>query len=613
MSSLAAPADTATAAASDSTPCWNGGGTTCASTDPQVTLYATSSGDTSACTFTATIDWGDKTAKTVQNYPGGPDGSTDASFVHDYHAPGTYTIAWSTAVASGNNCGGDSGTLQFTLQTPCQAGGSIPAVPDAATCSGSLAITSPAVDSIIALTDKKYLPTQPTASQRVPADRYLVVKGTAKCAGPVDLTALPGAAKPAAAKVTSGAWSAEVPLPPVNPKDPGPGLAKDTGSFTLTAAGTGCGTTSSTVTLLDLAVSSPGEGTSWAITTAPAMPEFNAKAQVIGDPADFSTLAMAWTLDLRGKYKDRSGWHTYPQTLITGTETGPETPWNPPSNSPIVGGIARLSVSASLPGVLDEPVRSEPRWINIPGRNPLPAAVNEKVVGLDATNAPTIEHLFCWESGGRGVSYPQFNSAANQGEPAFTDIPADWKPNPPVLQPKYGAPPAGIGIAQLDPAQFSGQQWDWTRNVSGGVTMYRQDLAAAGKLRGLEQARLNSELTAAYTLVNKTRKAHHMAPLPVPNPATVPAEPSYAGVAGVTADAITRYNTGVGWNLFYFNYQYIVSANDLSVETVGSLRWIAQDGKWKPSGNVHQAATLTKNPKWNPKYVAIVEGCTPPQ
>jgi len=84
------------------------------SSDPHVTLEAVSTGDTSSCTFTATIDWGDKTAKTVQSYPGGGNGSVDATFVHDYSGRGTFTISWSIALDTGS-CGVTSGTLQFTL------------------------------------------------------------------------------------------------------------------------------------------------------------------------------------------------------------------------------------------------------------------------------------------------------------------------------------------------------------------------------------------------------------------------------------------------------------------------------------------------------------------
>jgi hypothetical protein len=439
---------------------------------------------------------------------------------------------------------------------------------------------------------------QPGPNDRAPAQQNLKVAGTTSCAGPVTINGI-------SAPVSGGTWNAELPITALGP-------------LTLTASASGCGQVSNTVTLINLKITSPAENQNEPITVVPAMPALGATVSVAGFPGDTSGVSFGWTLDLRGLYRTRSGWVTYPQTRITGSETGTKTPWNPPQ-TPITGGVGRLSVTATLPGVLDNPVQSFPRWINLPGTNPPNASVNTEVAALDAANADTIEHIFCWESGGHGISYPQFNPAANADEPAFTDVPADWPTNPPVLQPHYGAPPAGIGIAQLDPAAFPGQQWDWTQNVSGGVAEYQRDLTAAQALRQDEQARLDNERHMALTLVNAARAAHNP-PLPPITVAReiVPAEAATYPVPPVTADAITRYNTGTRWSTYYFSYHYLASADNLHVLTQGTRQWVTQDGRWQSiaqwlaGGGIHVARAWRVNPSWEPKYVGQVTGCTPP-
>ncbi len=81
------------------------------------------------------------------------------------------------------------------------------------------------------------------------------------------------------------------------------------------------------------------------------------------------------------------------------------------------------------------------------------------------------------------------------------------------MQPNFGAPPAGIGLTQLDPASFPEQQWNWKENVAGGVQVYQDGLAAAQQLRTNEQARLDGERNKALKLVNDTRAAQNP-PLP---------------------------------------------------------------------------------------------------
>ncbi|HEY3605926.1 MAG TPA: Ig domain-containing protein, partial [Pseudonocardiaceae bacterium] len=93
--------------------CVFAGITTCDSTDPTAEVLFVSQGDTSACTFTSNIDWGDGSAVQVENFTGGPDG-TRWPFDHTYTTPGTYTINLNDVVDSGN-CTFGSGSVQFTL------------------------------------------------------------------------------------------------------------------------------------------------------------------------------------------------------------------------------------------------------------------------------------------------------------------------------------------------------------------------------------------------------------------------------------------------------------------------------------------------------------------
>lgn len=96
--------------------------TTCASTDPTIEVQWTSYGDTTGCTFSSTLDWGDGTS-TSGTATGGPSGSTPFAS-HSYKSAGTYTITWTGSVLSGG-CEFLPATGQFTLDAPgngCPAG-----------------------------------------------------------------------------------------------------------------------------------------------------------------------------------------------------------------------------------------------------------------------------------------------------------------------------------------------------------------------------------------------------------------------------------------------------------------------------------------------------------
>ncbi len=109
--------DASLAASGDAKPCFYTF-PDCTSSDPHAGFEVTSDGDTSACTFQTTVDWGDNTPSTTQTYPGGADGSVLATFDHAYADPGVYSLSVTNETTVGT-CGnfGDV-TFQFTL-TAC--------------------------------------------------------------------------------------------------------------------------------------------------------------------------------------------------------------------------------------------------------------------------------------------------------------------------------------------------------------------------------------------------------------------------------------------------------------------------------------------------------------
>ena len=295
----------------------------------------------------------------------------------------------------------------------------------AGTC--GLSITSPPADSTLALTDPKYFTPQPGPNDRQPEQRNLTVEGTAP-AGVASIT-LNGVQVP----VTGGAWKAELPV-----------TMAQLGDLTLKASD-GTDTVQQTDTLIDIEIISPTENASQPITAAPAMPTLDATLRVLGYPGDTSAVSFDWTLEARGETVRRPGaWTGYSQKT-TGSTTGTGEAWKPAYDH-IVGGVGRMSVTASLPGVQD-PVTSEPRWIGIPGDNPNPVVAKNFVDRADPQYADPIRHIVCIESG-----WHQFNTTeyfpGNNRQPPIPDVPADWHPNPGVGQPLYGPPPASGSLSK---------------------------------------------------------------------------------------------------------------------------------------------------------------------
>ena len=430
----------------------------------------------------------------------------------------------------------------------------------------------------------------PTAgdSERQPKKRFLIVEGTgaSTATGTIQVNGTVAFAK------SDGSWRAFLPV-------------TSPGSITITAKDDDS-TVSSTTTAIDLQVVSPKEGASLPLVSdPPAMPKLNAEIDAVGYPGDLSAVSFDWTLSVRGEQRQRDGWHHYKETAGQGTTLGAE-PWAGP-HMPIIGGVGRLSATADIPGVLHEPVRSEPRWIDIPGSNPGKDVVKGFVDRNDPANAPVEVKIFCWES---GHTFNQFNPAANTGrkdkadEPATKDVPSDYAPNPPTQRPNFGGPPAGIGVAQDDPASFPKEQWNWQANVRRGILIYQEGHARAARRAASEQARLDQERDMAINdIKEKLGKVVFVAPAVVP---PLSAEQQ-------ADEAIRQYNQGPGAHEWFFDETFMVSPRG-EVTTVGSGRWKEAVGDWQSrrdwvaAGGPNVARLYIPNAK-NPDYVNNVKGC----
>lgn len=496
------------------------------------------------------------------------------------------TLATKSLTASAPQPGPDTGTVDakqtWTLTT-----------------TPTLTITSPPADKTLALTDAKYFTPQPGLTDRQPEQRNLTVEGTAPQTD--TSVTLNGVQVP----VAGGTWKAELPI-----------TMAQLGQLTLTASG-GTTTVQQTNTLIDIEITSPTENQPEPITAAPAMPPLNATLSVPGYPGATSGVSFGWTLDVRGETVSPPGtWTGYSQ-ITTGSTTGTGEAWQPTYDH-VVGGVARLTATADLPGVLDNPVTSELRWFTIPGTNPSAAVAKAYVDQTNPQYANIIRHLVCIES-----SWHQFNTAGyfpgNNNQPPIPDLPADWSPNPGLGQPLYG-PPAGIGIAQLDqpPAHLISpdEYWNWQANLQGGYGVWAAKLQEAQGWVQSEQTRLDDRLKAALKRADANRAAQKPPLPPIDmNPVTVPPLTSQE----LIYQAIRYYN---GQKEYHFDADYVLSANGLEVNLVPQIQqWVggtnqalygappSPDGNWGTvPHNLHLRQPWVAFPR-NQNYVDQVLNC----
>jgi hypothetical protein len=91
-------------------------GVTCTSSDPIVDFDVTNTGDTSDCTFTVTITWGDGSPDTTVGPFPGADNTLEGISDHTYTTPGTYSLS-STGVVDSGDCTVTPGSSTFTYVT----------------------------------------------------------------------------------------------------------------------------------------------------------------------------------------------------------------------------------------------------------------------------------------------------------------------------------------------------------------------------------------------------------------------------------------------------------------------------------------------------------------
>lgn len=88
----------------------------CSSLSPDVAFEIVSVGDTSSCTFSYDVTWGDGGTTSV-SFPGGADGAILYTFHHTYSSkPASYSVGIAGSATGG--CGAATGTLGYTLLGP---------------------------------------------------------------------------------------------------------------------------------------------------------------------------------------------------------------------------------------------------------------------------------------------------------------------------------------------------------------------------------------------------------------------------------------------------------------------------------------------------------------
>ncbi|MCP2341564.1 hypothetical protein [Actinomadura rupiterrae] len=454
-----------------------------------------------------------------------------------------------SSVVTGN-CYAHPATAQFTL------------------LSGAKFITGPVGGSIIALTDRTRVESPPPDKSSVPGPYGLKVVGTLPCKCTVKVNGR-------AATVKGTGW--HVVLPNVHP-----------GPLDIDAVASDGKSEHIQVTLIDLRVVTPKDRARLPVTGAPAMPALNATLEVAGFPGGVpQTVNFSWTLQAFNRWvirppKQKAQWKQGPLPLAQGTTVGVSAAWTPGYGGKLIGGWGRLVVKAALPGVSGGTVTSSPRWFDMPGTDPVRGDLTDFIkasTGKNAALATTITQIACKES-----HYRQFG-AKSPAAAKETDIPSNL-PNPAANRPLFG-PPAGIGIMQLDPADYPTQQWNWKTNVLGGIALYNSQKGAASRYPGKVQAALNAQrdtiIRTVLPTLNKQRAAHKPA-LPVLKPSDIPVATVPAFTADqLTQDAIRGYNGFVGKPLkrggkttilhqFTFDARYSVTA-DLEVILAGSHTW----------------------------------------
>jgi len=385
------------------------------------------------------------------------------------------------------------------------------------------------------------------------------------------------------------------------------------------------------------------------ITTEPAMPQIVATAHLSDDTLNPDSYS--WSFEIGGyeanytspqeeptaAEEQKNGIepisiqgpkkaYWYPYSISTEKVTQSNT-WTINKNGPIYGGWGKLTVTVKVGEKVE---KSAPYWIDIPGKNPdvdtvknylhnnvvKNFVIKDSVVMNADHNFDIFAHILCHES-----NFQQFNPKPNKKEPKDIRVTDTDFVTPKALRPKYGKP-AGIGIAQLDPASFPDQQWSWKLNIDGGYKLYESKLKGAYKWRTTEQSRLEEEREAVISFIKE--QGFKFKEVPV---ITIPQLTNDQ----LQRETIRQYNGG---HQYHYDAQYIAKVIDkdqktASIEIQGSKVWTELTGTTTDNNGNKITGTvggLWQKPnvitdwkqtrsKWlstnpiTPRYIEIVKGC----
>ena len=369
--------------------------------------------------------------------------------------------------------------------------------------------------------------------------------------------------------------------------------------------------------LPSLVITNPStDWTKYPITETPTMPSINATAELRGiqsvNPQDIQYI---WTLQIGGYEVNKdelqkeegldasipivealknAAWFPY---IFTVKETKVGLNWNPDFSKSkphidgrIVGGWGKLTVEAT---VNNKTIKSEPRWVDISGANPSRELVDNYINSSEklGQNDKNIYALIAYHESNCTLS--QFQNSPNNSHhykkptpdgkedknPAndpLNNEPIDSRvtfngqnPTPLGLRPRFGFP-AGIGIAQLDPANFPSQHWNWKKNIDGGIETYKKKKEFAMGWNKKETLRLEEELQEIKKLISAHGyKINDKVKIP-----DIPKVPQLEGEM-LKRNTIRLYNGG---NEYYFDANYVAVESNLdpsvaNIEIIGTKSW----------------------------------------
>lgn len=436
---------------------------------------------------------------------------------------------------------------------------------------------------IIAMTDGNFVTPQPKKdTDPLPESQKLIIEGTVQGWDEVEVNG-------EAAAVTGSTWRIELPI-------------EQPGELELVVRAAHV-ERRLTVHLITLLIESPEDEEVFELAAdPPAMPDIPVQVKLEGYPQGAPS-NVKWTLELGGKYINRSGWHDY---LTESNGQSNTTRWEI-TPSEFHGGWAKLKVTVEEADIKGGKVTSPPRWFDVQGANADQSTVvtyaRRQIANDHDKNL--FEKILCHES--LGHAFVQFREEAEHREP--TDKRAGIS-TPAPMRPVFGAAPSGIGIAQLDPAEFPEEQWNWRENVSRAAAIHEYNRRQAGHLPRREQNRVDYERRASVRLVNEARR-NEEPPLPPINldRDQVPA------LNNVSEDreTIRRYNGGRNYR---FDRQYVLTEDGLNVRVVGSGNWTQDPGFWEDADDWQARGGVKVLRKWHRvsvdrlSYVDDVLGCS---